>query len=381
MLALQPDPVNGFRQVVGVGGIGSGIVFALEGEQTLGRNESRLGELLDARDYCKLHIVQHYIARFMGAGKVPSTFEVVPIGVIGGDSVGRQLREEMETAGLDTRLVRIDSKARTLFSVCFVYPDGSGGNITTNNSAASAIGNADLQAAQVLMKNAGPRGIALCLPEVPLEVRHEFLRIARECGNFSAASFVSLEIVPAREMNLYASLDLLALNKEEAAALVGHPFDANQIDRFLKDCSATLMALQPNIRIVLTAGERGAYGFENGKWQFCPAPPVSAVSTAGAGDALLAGILSGLSAGLPFLPTVPPSGAFLKRPLPAALDLGVLTASFSVTSPHTIHPEASLSAMFAFAELHGIEICEEIRAMCHEVGVDSALVREQLRGT
>jgi sugar/nucleoside kinase (ribokinase family) len=380
MLALRPDPVSGFRQVVGVGGIGSGIVFALEGEQTLGRNESRLGKLLDARDYCKLHIVVHYIARLMGAGKVPNAFDVVPIGVIGQDSIGRRLREEMEEAGLDTQFVRSDPGAKTLFSVCFVYQDGSGGNITTNNSAASEIGTADLQAAQNRMKKAGPRGIALCLPEVPLEVRQEFLRISRECGNFSAASFVSSEIAPAREMNLYASVDLLALNKEEAAAIVGYPFEASRADHFLKDCSATLLDLQPNIQIVLTAGEHGAYGFEKGAWQFCQAPRVSVVSTAGAGDALMAGILSGLSAGLPFLSSVSSNGTSTKPTLQAALDLGVLAASFSVTSPHTIHPEASLSTIISFAELHGIEIPRKIRVLCHEVRTDPVLARQELRG-
>ena len=40
-----------------------------QGEHELGRNESRLGELLDSRDYCKLHIVEHYIARLMGSGR------------------------------------------------------------------------------------------------------------------------------------------------------------------------------------------------------------------------------------------------------------------------------------------------------------------------
>ena len=42
------------------------MVYALQGDHELGRNESRLGELLDSRDYCKLHIALHYIARLHG---------------------------------------------------------------------------------------------------------------------------------------------------------------------------------------------------------------------------------------------------------------------------------------------------------------------------
>jgi hypothetical protein len=68
-LALRPDSQSGFTQVVGIGGIGTGVAFALEGGHTLGREESRLGVLLTGRDYCKLHIVEHYIAALMGRGR------------------------------------------------------------------------------------------------------------------------------------------------------------------------------------------------------------------------------------------------------------------------------------------------------------------------
>ena len=50
-----------YRAMIGAGGIGSGAFFALDGEHTLGREESRSGRLLDRRDYCKLHIISHYV--------------------------------------------------------------------------------------------------------------------------------------------------------------------------------------------------------------------------------------------------------------------------------------------------------------------------------
>ena len=57
-----------FRRLVGVGGIGAGLFFALEGDhQDLGRDESRPGRLLDVRDYCKLHIVAQYPTVLLGA--------------------------------------------------------------------------------------------------------------------------------------------------------------------------------------------------------------------------------------------------------------------------------------------------------------------------
>jgi len=133
MLTLRANAEDGFTCAIGIGGIGSGIMYALDGERELGRNESRMGELLDARDYCKLHIVGHYIARLMGAGGARDSFQVWPIGMVGNDEIGSRLLDEMSAAGMQMQFVRSDPVLKTLFSVCFIYPDGSGGNITSSN--------------------------------------------------------------------------------------------------------------------------------------------------------------------------------------------------------------------------------------------------------
>lgn len=360
MVTLRANPNSGFRQVVGIGGIGAGIVFALEGNHTLGRNESRLGELLDARDYCKLHIVEHYIARMMGANSPGAPLRVVPVGVVGEDETGRRLLGEMSEAGLDTRFTRVEPSLRTLFSVCFNYPDSAGGNVTASNSAAATLRVEDLRGVTQLMCTAGKHGIALCLPEVPMEVRREFLVAATECGSYRVASFAQAETVEARDTGLLASTDLLAMNKEEASALVGYTLNSTNTDRFLADCATSLSRLQPKMRILLSAGRRGAYACENGEWDFCPAPTVPAASTAGAGDALLAGVVCALSAGVPFMVPDASRQRFAERPLRSALDFGVLLASFTVTSPHTIHPDADLEALCTFAKSLGASFAGEL---------------------
>jgi sugar/nucleoside kinase (ribokinase family) len=360
MLALQPDVATGFRRAVGIGGIGAGIVFALDGNQTLGRNESRLGRLLDARDYCKLHIVGHYIAAMMGAHQDGEHFHVVPVGVVGHDDTGSRITREMAEVGLDARFVRHDPQLKTLFSVCFVYPDSSGGNITTSNSAAAALSAEDLHAAAALLKDAGARGIALCLPEVPLDVRRRFLSLATECGSYRAASFALGDIGAARDKGLFSLIDLLAINKEEASALVGRHYEREQGDSFLADLASVLTAAQPCMRIVVSAGPEGAYAFENGAWDYCPAPQVQVVSTAGAGDALLAGVLSALSAGIPFVSSGGRRRTFSERPLRSALEFGVLLASFTVTSPHTIHPAANFDSLRQFAGSLGVALSHEL---------------------
>ena len=78
MRTLKPINSLCYNHIVGTGGIGSGIFFSLEGDHTLGRNESRMGRLEAFRDYCKQHIIMHYIAVLMGSGKTGS-FHSFPI--------------------------------------------------------------------------------------------------------------------------------------------------------------------------------------------------------------------------------------------------------------------------------------------------------------
>ncbi len=346
---LKPHPALGFTHVVGIGGIGTGVLFQLEGDHTLGRDESRLGQLLPARDYCKLHIVEHYIATLMGSGKSADTCRVLAIGVIGDDAAGRQLLLEMRSAGIGTEWVRIATDRNTLFSVSFLYPDGAGGNITASNSAASTLDMNDIHRGEEVMARNAQRCVALCLPEVPLEARLGFLQLATRCGNFRAASFALSEIPSAIELKMLSMVDLLALNREEAAGLVGYEYSSQNAQRFLSDCSSLLQKMQPYIRIVISAGAEGAFAFEDGSWSNWPALATQVVSTAGAGDALLAGVLSGLATGLPLNAKPSAQDTVISGVFSSAMEVGMLLASFSVTSPDTIHFGANLARLEEFA--------------------------------
>src|SRR5262245_61517356 len=90
-------PPYRYRRLIGVGGIGSGLFFALQGNDDLGRNESRTASLLDVRDYCKLHIVSHYLAVLLDRA-----LHIVPVAHVGNDSTGLRLIEEMNDVGIDT---------------------------------------------------------------------------------------------------------------------------------------------------------------------------------------------------------------------------------------------------------------------------------------
>lgn len=355
---LRADPKAGFSQVVGVGGIGTGTIIELEGNQTLGRTESRMGQALDARDYCKLHIVEHYISVLMGAGEAQNRFRVFAVGNVGGDIAGATLVREMAQAGIDTRYVRVEPERSTLFSVSFLYPDKSGGNITTSNSAACALSNDQLNECRQELAAAGGCGIALCLPEVPIDARREFLRIATECGSYRIASFTSAEMGMARKLKLLSQVDLLALNHEEAAAVAGGGSLGDSEEHLLDACSEQATAANPNMRILVSAGADGTYIFDNGAWSHHQAVPVEVISTAGAGDALLAGTIVGLAVGLP-LANCNGDISNHQAEMCSAIDLGRMLAAYSVTSPHTIHPETTLESLVSFAEDKGIIVSQD----------------------
>ncbi len=352
--ALRLDARAPYRRLVGVGGIGTGIFLALEGEHDLGRNESRPARLLDVRDYCKLHIIAHYPAVLLGAQPGGEPFHVVPVGKLGQDDPGRRLRREMTEAGMDLRLVGDVAGRPTLQSVCFQYPDGSGGNITTLDSAAATLTSADVAAGAALLDS---RAIALAAPEAPLQARHDLLRLAGAMGALRVAGLASAEMAAARQMGFFADVDLLALNQDEASACAQVPFDLGAPEPLLAACAERLAAAQPAIRVVVTAGRNGAFGFENGGWTHVPALRVPVASTAGAGDALLGGVLAALAVGFPF--TTPGRvGPLGGRKVASALELGVLLSALKVTSPHTIHPGADLTGLLAFARQHDVTLAD-----------------------
>jgi sugar/nucleoside kinase (ribokinase family) len=334
-----------YDTLVGVGGIGAGILFTLEGDRDLGRNESRPARLEDARDYCKLHIIAHYPARLAG----PRGLRVIPVGKVGADDVGRRLEQEMAAAGMDTRFLKKSAAAPTLFSVCFQYPDGSGGNITSSSSAASRLKPSDLDRVAAVL---GPTTIALAAPEVPLETRVRLLEIATERGAYRVATFTPTEIATDAVRAVLDHVDLLAINEDEAVALGRIPLDGADPAGLLEACGQAFMAANPQGQLIVTLGVQGAHAFSDCHWTHVPAAHVPVRSTSGAGDALLGGVLTALALGLPFVPD--------------ALELGTLLAAFKVTSPHTIPPEIDRPLLQSFAAVREIPLSPSLTRFLSE---------------
>jgi sugar/nucleoside kinase (ribokinase family) len=309
-----------YEALLGTGGIGSGSFFMLNGNHTLGREESRSGRFLDRRDYCKLHIVCHYVQALLGPG-----FPVLPIGRLGDDDAGRALRREMEEVGLDLRHVCDLPGRSTLYSFCFLYPDGTGGNLTADDSASAAVDATCIESAAADFAAWRGRGIALAVPEVPLAARRRLLELGGEHSFLRAASFTLGEMPALRAEGLLAMVDLLALNLEEALAATGLEAEGRHAGRpgeLAARAAQELAGRHPALLISITAGAAGNWSWDGRTLAYVPAIRVPVQTTSGAGDAHFAGILAGLAVGLP---------------LEEAQCLGTLVASASVTSPHTIH--------------------------------------------
>jgi sugar/nucleoside kinase (ribokinase family) len=317
-----------YHALIGAGGIGTGLFFALNGNHTLGREESRAGRFLDHRDYAKLHIISHYVQTLLGPA-----FKTLPVGRVGSDDVGRRLMGEMAAAGLDMRHVRPIEGAQTMNCVCLLYPDGSGGNLTVVDSACKRVDAVAVREAEPDFAAFEGKGMALAAPEVPLEARAEVLELATRYGFFRAASFNTEEIALMRDSGLLGKVDLLAINRDEAAALAGLDL-AYPLEGIVAAAVDTISRIQPKAQLLITAGANGSWAWEGGRLEHLPSHRVEALSAAGAGDAFFSGVLAGLAAGLP---------------LHEAHHLGSLTGALSVTSPHTINPEVDRVSLASLA--------------------------------
>jgi ribokinase len=332
-----------YQAMIGVGGIGAGSFFVLNGNHTLGREESRSGRFLDRRDYCKLHIISHYVQTLLGA-----QFVTLPIGKVGSDEVGSRLLAEMREAGLDMRYVQAVPGSQTLFSFCFIYPDGSGGNMTTDDSACARVDAAFVAAAEAEFVRFAGRGIALAAPEVPLAARKMLLEMGTRHDFLRAVSFAAEEMDAAMQMGMLHQTDLLALNMSEAAAVAGLSAESRPPAAIAEAAVQRLRAFNPAAWVTITAGQHGSWAWDGAHLWHQPAVKTSAVSTAGAGDAFLAGMIVGIVAGLS---------------VAQAHELATLVAAHSVTSPHTINKETNRYTLRRFAKEMEFPLSRAVRVL------------------
>lgn len=359
MITLKP--VSGtdlnYTHIVGTGGIGSGLLFLMRGNHTLGRNESRMAKLLPGKDFCKLHIIMHYVSVLLGA-QVEGKFQSFPIGKVGNDHSGKELIEKMKKAGMNTKYISISADSNTLFSVCYQYPDNTGGNITTEDSACSKISPKDISHFFSETELEGRKEIILAVPEVPLDARIKLLKRGRKRNSLNIASVLSSEADEFKSMGGFDMVDILSINIDEAKSIAQIAEEASESKTIIDACIRTLVHINPAISVLITDGPCGSYCYENNYIEFTPVPNVDVIATAGAGDAFLAGTIAGLSCGLKLTKGVS-DNYFSETPVKSAAELGTLVASMSVTSQDTIHPAANTELLYKFAKQNAASFSQD----------------------
>ncbi len=326
--------------IIGTGGIGSGKFFVLNGDHTLGREESRSGHFLGISDYCKQHIILHYIRVLLG----PS-FSVIPVGKVGTDDTGLALIKEMDETGFDMRLVGREPEASTLFSFCFYYPDGSGGNLTTDNSASSAVEPEYIEKAVPHMERLGRRGIIMAAPEVPMASRIRMIELGHRYGMLCTASFTTGEAGALMDSNIIDRISLIALNLDEAASIAGITCEKERAEDVVKESVQKLSRHNPAIMVSVTAGKNGSWCWDGDELNWFPSVKANVVSTAGAGDAFFSGLISGIALGLTLF---------------EAQQLASLIAGLSVCSPDTINKDIERHSLWQYQLASGQHFSEEV---------------------
>lgn len=315
-----------YNKIVGTGGIGIGMLFHSESMETLGRSESRMVVLSDARDYCKQHIVFYYVSIL-----AKDFSEIYPIGFVGDDTNGRNLIAEMQREGMNTRFIGICKNEPTMLSICLQYPDKDGCNFTAKNNATAYVTPEYIDDCldRICIDD---KTIMVVIPEVPIESRIEMLKRGRRDHAYNVLSVPSAEAELFTNANAFSMVDLLAVNEEEAQAILKKDLKEKELAISLY---RVLVKQNPMISLIVTCGARGAYSVIEANAEFIPPLPGKAINTTGAGDAFLGGTVAGIAKGLA-LQKGHSDKYFGETTIRSAVELGTLCAGMAVESKDSI---------------------------------------------
>jgi ribokinase len=209
------------------------------------------------------------------------------VGRLGGDDFGRQLRQGLQAAGVQTDGILVDEEANSGVAVIAV-DDAGENNIIIVAGANGRVSQQDVER----LTNLLPGAAALLLQlEIPLPAVLAAAQAARQAG-----VRVILDPAPARTdipPELYSLVDMITPNEIEASQLVGFAVDDQE--------TATKASVELRQRgvgtVIVKLGAQGVLCAEAEETFFVPAFSVQAVDTVAAGDAFNGGLAAALAEG------------------------------------------------------------------------------------
>ena len=162
--------------------------------------------------------------------------------MVGADEMGERLLGEMAEVGLDLRYVGRAEDRRTLYALCLIYPDGSGGNVTENDSACAAVDAGWIAQPRPSLRASPARGSRWRYPRcrwTPARSCWRWARRTASCGS-PPSPLPKSSSWPAE----FDDIDFLALNLDEAAALAGVSVEGSEPEAVVR---AALAKLSPDI--------------------------------------------------------------------------------------------------------------------------------------
>ncbi|MGB5168900.1 MAG: ribokinase [Acidimicrobiia bacterium] len=243
--------------------------------------------------------------------------DVVFVGRVGADEVGRSLVAELVGEGIDASHLVVDQE--TPSGLAIITVDDAGENaIVVSSGANGRVSAADIDGASAVLMAAT---VTLLQLEIPLAAVTE----AAE----ASAGIVILNAAPAAALPevLIRSTDVLVVNRGELQTLTG------------SDDPTSARTLSIPVTVV-TLGPDGARIVRAESDEAIPAPVVSPVDTTGAGDTFCGVLAAGLDRGLS---------------LETSVRRAVVAGSIAVTEIGARSGMPSLAELDAALRVHGVE--------------------------
>jgi len=215
-----------------------------------------------------------------------------PVSAVGRDALGDELLRRVAAWGLDTDLIRVrDDKPTGLVRVR-MEKGGPAYDIVEN------VAWDWIELPEHPPELVGQAGALIfgTLAQRAEHNRKQFTRLRELCGKALKVFDVNLRPpydAPDLVWSLAKTADVIKLNHDEAARLLGKIYPADQLEAAARDFSARTNCS----RICITAGKDGSGLLMDSNWTWLPSNPIQAKDTVGAGDSFLAALVHGLLAG------------------------------------------------------------------------------------